>query len=427
MKKIFNVHLSQTQRYEDAGPIARNILLEKTKESLKKHLTEKKHGPHALKTMTYAACFINYANALLTLESECLTMEPSLLIETAKGYYNQVESNQFCDILRECVSHDHEFPDFYGLKILQIEFIRIISAPQTNNTSLLEQLLHTINHWEPNGTAQAQQKQEAFLNSLRRRFLINTLDEALRIEKIQKMIKGHPSLNKTYPEPLLSNLKDYKSFSALQLLQEWANQSVQTTQLLSLDNNQKIEEIITIMIADIEKAQHEQSLMTSLRLKALNEELEKINTKKESYKNQDSLKPLVLLLDKFEKQIKSLASSDQEDIDQLREVAEQTYILLTSQGTPDDVSLYEDFAKSIQQGRASPGLSALGATMLVLSVTFIALGLAAMMSPLVAGIAAVTTIAASITFFATSSQQGLSKTTSNIADFVEAHPPGLQA
>lgn len=425
MKKLFKAHLSQIKSYEEAGPMAKNLLLEKTKKSLEKLLSEKGNLSHTLQKMTYAACLINYANAELVIENECLTMNPELLVETLAGYYNQLECNRLQDLLKETVSINREFPDRNGLKILQIEFMRIINTPTKDNTVLLKQLLHTIDHWVPNGTTVEQKKQVDFLNALRRRFLIKPLEEAVGIESSQKIVDIHAASNDTNPSAFIPVLSNYKASSSKHLLQEFIKHASHAKQQ-TFEYKQELEAIVTMMIADIEKTQQDLLHMTNLHLDALNGALTKLNTQKEAYKNNDRLKKLVQLLDKLEKQIKSLASSDQEDIDQLREVAENTYNLLTSKGSVDNISFYDNYAKGLQQGKSSPGLSALGATMLVLSVTFIALGLAVMLSPLVAGVAAATTLAASITFFVTSSQKGLSKTTNDLVDFVEANPEAHQ-
>jgi len=84
--------------------------------------------------------------------------------------------------------------------------------------------------------------------------------------------------------------------------------------------------------------------------------------------------PLIENMQKLHKQLIAIAASDEKQLKVLTLTAVNTRKLLDGD---EDMSpeYYNNFAKSIQQGKHSPAFNMLGAMMLVLSATLLALGL----------------------------------------------------
>jgi len=183
--------------------------------------------------------------------------------------------------------------------------------------------------------------------------------------------------------------------------------------------NDETSELYTVtkdsLVKNITLIKDDLKAFTETQKKQFEAALQDIATLKDRYTSKEH-KPLLTHLNSLHAGLQSLAKSDNEDLNTLTEVATKTSDMLNGKIPVDQ---YLDYAGKIKQGQASPGLNALGALMLILAAVAAAVCLTGC-AMLATGVTAAVMAAGSITFFGLSRQNGIAKTTDNIAHFAHA-------
>ncbi len=390
---------------------------------------------------------------LQSIVDEHLEKQHSNLFETATSYYDSVDAPKVHQALRDSL---HEFPQTHGLNILRLAFLANLDDEALSNSALLKKMMGTLNTFVPNGDEKAQQSQRELLNQLRVNFQLLTFhltplyNEAVAFLKT-KLQKEAISLSddKSTETTLLNEFFNSKGINTLPLQKEhysgrrdseYLNLFEATARLNTIglpdvlmmfeaqsaffkkhtpSFNDETSELYTVtktsLVKNITLIKDDLKAITETQKKQFDAALQDIVTLKERYTSKEH-KPLLTHLNSLHAELQSLAKSDNEDLNTLTEIAKTTSDMLNSKLSVDQ---YYDYAAGIKQGQASPGLNALGALMLILAAVAAAVCLTGC-AMLATGVTAAVMATGSITFFGLSRQNGVAKTTDNIAHFVHA-------
>lgn len=265
----FNKLTHKLNDYLQAGPKARETILKKMLESLKKlplNLESPSKATQAYQTMVYTAVMIKFAqkliqepdntpsvpvypktnytvlltkdgacrflkdheqlnlplfglsndeknNALKSLLDEYLENMHGGLVDTAAKEYDAIDAQAFMETLKTCIRDDDEFSDTtgQGLPVLKAALLQSID-PGKSNSIVLREMLATTRTFEPNGDESAKAAQSNLLNKVRARLQI----ESFKLTRFYANAVNHIlGLMKPKSSAPLSNQYDQWVFEAL--------------------------------------------------------------------------------------------------------------------------------------------------------------------------------------------------------------------